>query len=136
MELNSKEEATEFYKLLKALFILQSEIPNYYNFQINIDKKCGLEFYLEDQKIEYKNMIEFLREQYKKGLKRRKEIKSKIRTYKKKLKQLQELAASQEIEYLAKEKQISTFLECKKSFFGKVKYFFKYSKKSNKTIKN
>ena len=136
VELNSKEEATEFYKLLKALFILQSEIPNYYNFQINIDKKCGLEFYLEDQKIEYKNMIEFLREQYKKGLKRRKEIKSKIRTYKKKLKQLQELAASQEIEYLAKEKQISTFLECKKSFFGKVKYFFKYSKKSNKTIKN
>ena len=136
VELNSKEEATEFYKLLKALFILQSEIPNYYNFQVNIDKKCGLEFYLEDQKIEYKNMIEFLREQYKKGLKRRKEIKSKIRTYKKKLKQLQELAASQEIEYLAKEKQISTFLECKKSFFGKVKYFFKYSKKSNKTIKN
>ena len=136
VELNSKEEATEFYKLLKALFILQSEIPNYYNFQVNIDKKCGLEFYLEDQKIEYKNMIEFLREQYKNGLKRRKEIKSKIRTYKKKLKQLQELAASQEIEYLAKEKQISTFLECKKSFFGKVKYFFKYSKKSNKTIKN
>ena len=122
--------------MLKALFILQSEIPNYYNFQVNIDKKCGLEFYLEDQKIEYKNMIEFLREQYKNGLKRRKEIKSKIRTYKKKLKQLQELAASQEIEYLAKEKQISTFLECKKSFFGKVKYFFKYSKKSNKTIKN
>ena len=131
VELKSQEEASEFYKLLKALFILQNEIPNYYNFQVNIDKK----FYLEDQKVEYKNMIEFLREQYKKGLKRRKEIKSKIRTYNKKLKQLQELAASQEIEYLAKEKQISTFLECKKSFFGKVKYFFKYSKKSNKTIR-
>ena len=135
VELKSQEEASEFYKLLKALFILQNEIPNYYNFQVNIDKKCVLEFYLEDQKVEYKNMIEFLREQYKKGLKRRKEIKSKIRTYNKKLKQLQELAASQEIEYLAKEKQISTFLECKKSFFGKVKYFFKYSKKSNKTIR-
>ena len=135
VELKSQEEASEFYKLLKALFILQNEIPNYYNFQVNIDKKCGLEFYLDDQKVEYKNMIEFLREQYKKGLKRRKEIKSKIRTYNKKLKQLQELAASQEIEYLAKEKQISTFLECKKSFFGKVKYFFKYSKKSNKTIR-
>ena len=37
-----------------------------------------------------------------------------------------------EIEYLAKEKQISTFLECKKSFFGKVKYFFKYNGKKSK----
>ena len=41
----------------------------------------------------------------------------------------------QEMEYLAKEKQISTFLECKKSFFGKVKYFFKYSKKTTKNKK-
>ena len=46
------------------------------------------------------------------------------------------LASSLEIEYLAKEKQISTFLECKKSFFGKMKYYFKYNKKSKgKNIK-
>ena len=32
----------------------------------------------------------------------------------------------------SKEKQISTFLECKKTFFGKVKYFFKYSGKKAK----
>ena len=55
---------------------------------------------------------------------------------KKRLAELQELVASQEVEYLAKEKQISTFLECKKSFFGKFKYFFKYSKKSKKTTEN
>ena len=135
VELNSEEEASEFYKLLKAIFILQTEIPNYFEFKVNINEKCKLEFYLENQKIEYKHMIEFLREQYKIGLKRRKEIKSKIRTYNRKLKRLQELSAEQEIEYLAKEKQISTFLECKKTFFGKVKYYFKYSKKSTKTIR-
>ena len=45
---------------------------------------------------------------------------------------MKQKASLQEIEYLAKEKQISTFLECKKSFFGKVKYYFKYSKKSKK----
>ena len=50
----------------------------------------------------------------------------------KRLKDLKVEIASQEIEYLAKEKQISTFLECKKHFFGKFKYFFKYGKKSNK----
>ena len=135
IQLNNEAEASEFYKLVKALFILQTEIPNYYNFETNINNEGKLEFYLDDQKIEYKHMVEFIREQYKIGLKRRKEVKSKIRAYNKRIKRLQELVATQEIEYLAKEKQISTFLECKKSFFGKVKYYFKYSKKSNKGIK-
>ena len=135
IQLNKEAEASEFYKLVKALFILQTEIPNYYNFETNINNEGKLEFYLDDQKIEYKHMVEFIREQYKIGLKRRKEVKSKIRAYNKRIKKLQELVATQEIEYLAKEKQISTFLECKKSFFGKVKYYFKYSKKSNKSIK-
>ncbi len=135
IQLNNEAEASEFYKLVKALFILQTEIPNYYNFETNINNEGKLEFYLDDQKIEYKHMVEFIREQYKIGLKRRKEVKSKIRAYNKRIKKLQELVATQEIEYLAKEKQISTFLECKKSFFGKVKYYFKYSKKSNKGIK-
>ena len=135
IQLNNEAEASEFYKLVKALFILQTEIPNYYNFETNINNEGKLEFYLDDQKIGYKHMVEFIREQYKIGLKRRKEVKSKIRAYNKRIKKLQELVATQEIEYLAKEKQISTFLECKKSFFGKVKYYFKYSKKSNKSIK-
>ena len=134
VQLNSAEEASEFYKLIKALFILQTELPNFYNFETNIDKNGSLEFYLDGQKIEYKHMVEFIREQYKIGLKRRKELKGKIRLYNKKLKQLQELVATQEIEYLAKEKQISTFLECKKSFFGKFKYYFKYSKKNNQKM--
>ncbi len=132
VKLTKKESANNFYKLLKALFILQTELPNFYNFETNINEKGSLEFYLEGQKVEYKNIVEFIREQYKKGLKRRKELKGKIRAYKKKLKQLQELSVSQEIEYLAKEKQISTFLECKKTFFGKFKYYFKYNKKNNK----
>lgn len=131
VELKTKQEAIEFYKLLKVLFILQTELPDFYNFNTNINDKGELEFYLDENKIEYKNMVEFIREQYKIGLKRRKELKSKIRLYNKKLIQLQELASVQEIEYLAKEKQISTFLECKKSFFGKFKYYFKYSKKNN-----
>ena len=132
VELGSKEEANEFYKLVKVLFILQTELPDFYNFETNINQNGGLEFYLDGQKIEYSHIVEFLREQYKIGLKRRKELKSKIRSFNKKLKQLQELVATQEIEFLAKEKQISTFLECKKTFFGKFKYYFKYSKKNNK----
>ena len=135
IELKTAKEANEFYKLVKALFILQTELPHYFNFTTNIDENCGLEFYLDDQKIQYKYMTSFIRYQYKIALKSRKEIRSKIRFYKKKLEELKQIAAEQDIEYIAKEKQISTFLECKKSFFGKVKYFFKYSKKSNKKVK-
>ena len=41
------------------------------------------------------------------------------------------------MEYVEKEKQISTFLECRKTFFGRVKYYFKYSKaKKNKKVEN
>lgn len=135
IELKTAKEANEFYKLIKALFILQTELPHYFNFTTNIDENCSLEFYLEDQKIQYKYMTSFIRDQYKVALKSRKEIRSKIRFYKKKLEELKQIAAEKDIEYIAKEKQISTFLECKKSFFGKVKYFFKYSKKSNKVRK-
>lgn len=136
IELKTEKEANEFYKLLKALFILQTEIPDFFTFKTNISKTGKLEFYLDEQKIEYKTIIEFIREQYKLGLKTKKELKIKIRSFNKKLKQLQELIAAQEIEYLAKEKQISTYLECKKTFFGKFKYYFKYSKKNNKRSMN
>ena len=45
---------------------------------------------------------------------------------------LKKQAQDLEAENLSKEKQISTFLECKKTFFGKMKYFFKYSGKKSK----
>ena len=52
------------------------------------------------------------------------------------MKKLKKQAQDLETEYLSKEKQISTFLECKKTFFGKVKYFFKYSNKKAKNKKD
>ena len=60
------------------------------------------------------------------------ETKKLIEKNKEKLENLKIEIASQEIEYLAKEKQISTYLECKKTFFGKFKYYFKYSGKNKK----
>lgn len=132
VELNDKEQANSFYKLVKALFILQTELTHYYDFRTDIGNNGELKFYFKNEEIIYEKMSQFIREQYKEGIKRRREIKIQIRKYTKKLEQLKQKASLQEIEYLAKEKQISTFLECKKSFFGKVKYYFKYSKKSKK----
>ena len=98
VKLETKEETVEFYKLLKVMFILQTELPHYFNFR--------------------KDKLEEAEDLIKNGNERLKELKTEI--------------AMQEIEYLSKEKQISTFLECKKTFFGKFKYYFKYSKKKNK----
>ena len=132
IKLESKEQANEFYKLLKAMFILQTEIPHYFDFKTNIGKLGEIEFYIEDRKIEYENIVEWINSEYSLGLDKEAEAEEMITKNSKRLQDLKVEIAAQEIEYLAKEKQISTFLECKKTFFGKFKYYFKYSKKKNK----
>ncbi len=132
IKLESKEEANDFYKLLKAMFILQTEIPHYFDFKTNIGKTGEIEFYIEDRKIEYGNILEWINKEYALGQDKEEEFDESIIKNNKRLKDLKVEIAAGEIEYLAKEKQISTFLECKKTFFGKFKYYFKYSKKKNK----
>ena len=134
--LSSKEEATTFYKLVKAMFILQTELPHYYNFQTGISKSGGIEFFFNNKKMEYQNMTTWIKEQYVECIEKKEEASKKIVELSEKLNNLKQIAVEQEIEYLAKEKQISTFLECKKSFFGRFKYYFKYNKKSKNRVKN
>ena len=132
VKLTNKIEATKFFKLVKALFIMQSELSNYYQFETRIDKQGSLEFYYEDKLMEYDDLSDWLNDEYKRLLdieKKAFEENNGLQGKARKLKiQTQELEA----EYISKEKQISTFLECKKTFFGKVKYFFKYSGKKSK----
>ena len=132
----TSKEAMKFYKLLKALFILQTELPYYYSFSTSIDDDGKLEIYLNKAKVEYENLAEFVLEQYMKSISLKENIQNEIEYLEKKLETLKNESAELENEYFAKEKQISTFLECKKSFFGKVKYYFKFGKKSNKKGKN
>ena len=132
VKLETKEETVEFYKLLKVMFILQTELPHYFNFRTNIGKNGEIEFYLEDKKLQYENISEWLNNEFEKGQDKLEEAEDLIKNGNERLKTLKTEIAMQEIEYLAKEKQISTFLECKKTFFGKFKYYFKYSKKKNK----
>ena len=137
IKISSLVEATQFYKLLKAMFILQTELPHYFEFTTNITKGGELEFYNHDYKLEYENIAEWINDEYEVGVEKQELISELLEENNKKLDNLKIIAASQEIEYLAKEKQISTFLECKKTFFGKFKYYFKYSKKNKKqTIKD
>lgn len=135
--LNTQTEAKRFYRLLKAMFILQTELPNYFEFRTNITEEGGLEFFLEDEKIEYTKLAKFVKSQYAKGEKRKVKISERIVNDRNRLENLKREGRLLDIEFVEKEKQISTFLECKKTFFGKFKYYFKYSKKNKKSkIKN
>ena len=132
IKLETQTQASHFYKLLKAMFILQTELPHYFNFKTNIGKNAEIEFYLDDKKLQFLEISDWINNQYDAGEEKQKETENLTKDNKEKLKKLKTEISLQEIEYLAKEKQISTFLECKKSFFGKFKYYFKYSKKNNK----
>ena len=128
--LRSKEEADEFYKLIKALFILQTELGSRYNFTTQINESNGIEFFYEGKKITYGDLPEFIKEKYIETEAEIKKFNQKSFKLEHKLKDLKAELKKEEAEYFIKQKEISTYLECKKTFFGKVKYFF--SKKKNK----
>lgn len=135
IKLTSKENAISFYQYLKALFVLQTELFMHYKFKTKINAKSELEFYYSDTKIKYENLSEFIENEYinlqKTDLKFEKEIQKK----KEELVKLKDLSKEKENEYLDKQKQIALYLECRKTFFGKVKYFIKH-KKLNTKVEN
>ncbi|MBQ2916655.1 MAG: hypothetical protein IJE59_00495 [Clostridia bacterium] len=130
ISLNNKEEAIKFYKLLKALFIMKTEVSNHYNITLSIDNKGSLEFNINNKKVIYEILSSIVKEEYLKAEDKKISLIDDKNKKEKELDKLQKKSNKLEKEYLEKEKQISTFLECKKTFFGKVKYFFKYKKVS------
>ena len=130
--LNNKQDTNEFYKLIKALFILQTELPHYYKFETGVNSTGELEFYYDNKKIEYYHLAQFINQEYKLLVTKEINLENEQEIFKEKLQKLQIEGTLLEADYINKEKQISTYLECKKSFLGKVKYFIKYGKKSKK----
>lgn len=127
--LNNKEEATKFYKLVKALFILQTEFENNYSFEPKISKNGGIEFAYNSKILTYESLSGFIREEYLKNVQNIKALKTENECIQVTLQELKEKAKEKEEEYIIKHKQVATYLECRKSFFGKVRYYFKSKKK-------
>ena len=133
--LNSKEEAMQYYKELKALFILQTELSFHYKFDTLINEKCELELYYQLEKIDYTNIAEFINKEYKKIQKKIEKEKQNVGILEKKLEELKQTSAMKDLEYLNKQKEIAMYLEYKKTFFGKIKLFLKFKKKKDTDIK-
>lgn len=126
-----KEEIFPFFNLIKTLFYLQTEITNYYKFDMILDENGYIKFYYEAKEITSENLNNFYIEEIKKNLKSVEEVEKIQKGLSKKLNKLKKEEKELNVDLLNKQKQISTFLECKKTLFGRVKYFFKYSKKKN-----
>lgn len=133
VKLKTKEDAAKFYTLVKALFILQTELPHHYQFETQIDGNGELIFELNNKKINYNNLSKLIKEEYKKNSKELQKIFEEKEKLDIKLEKLKEEESEKNKEFLFREKQVATYLECRKSVFGKIKYFFK--NKNGKFIK-
>ena len=129
--LQDKKEALVFYKLLKALFILSYDLPNEYKFQVKISENGGLSFYFKNKKIEYNELAQFLKEEAISKIKENDKVKNETKEINSDIQDLNKKADEQTFEYMRKEREIVNFLECKKTFMGRLKYFFKGKKKKD-----
>ena len=125
VELKEKEDAIKFYTLVKALFILQTELPHHYKFETQIGNNGELVFEFNNKKIEYTNLSKYIKEEYKKNSKELQKIFEEKEKLDIEVEKLKEKELEKNKEYFFREKQVATYLECRKSVFGKIKYFFK-----------
>lgn len=135
-KLENKENALKFYKFLKALFMLSTELPHHYKFIPKIDINGELEFWYNNEKIVYENMFTMFTKSYKKAQNDIINLSKEKLELEKDVEKLKLDSNKKEVEYIQKEKQIATYLECKKTFFGKIKYFFRAKKKKDIDLKD
>lgn len=117
--LKNVDEARNFYQLLKALFILETQLSHHYKFRLKLDNKGSLHFYNDSEEITFEKLPEMIRKEYFQGsenITKTKEIKVKLIQ---ELKRLKKQAYNFDSEYYEKEKQITVFIECKKTFLEK-----------------
>lgn len=125
IKLINRQNATKFFKLIKALFILETEFPHDYKFELQISQNGDLEFVYNSKILTYDTLGNFIKEEYKKKLESSRILRKEKKILQEVLNNLKRIEAEHEKEYLLKQNQVATFLKCRKSFFGKVRYFFK-----------
>ena len=149
---DNKNDAEKFYMLLKALFILTTETNYKYNFEPYVNENGNLELEYVDEShetfkknngknrmntkfdenndniITTENLADFVDKQVELQKLRKTDLEEEIVRNEEILKELKEYVKKQNDIYVMQEKQIVMFLNCKKSFFKKISYFFKAKK--------
>lgn len=149
---DNKNDAEKFYMFLKALFILTTETNYKYNFEPYVNETGNLELEYVDESYENfkknngknrmhtkleenndniittRNLADFVDKQVELQRLRKTDLEEEIVRNEEILKELKEYVKKQNDIYVMQEKQIVMFLDCKKSFFKKISYFFKAKK--------
>ncbi len=136
VSLKNEEESQRFYKYLKALFILQTELPFHFKFMPKVEKDCSISLYNEQEKLTEAGLTEFIKNEYIKATTKLAVEEGSISDLEKQLENLKAQAGLKDLEYIKKQKEIAMYLEYKKTFFGKLKLFLKFKKKPQKNDVN
>lgn len=113
-------------------------MPEDYSFNVKIGEDYGIEFFYKNVKLEYEYLSKFVEKEHELVLNNYQKIIKENKECEKILEDLKIKEIEKEAEYKEKEREISAYLECKKTFIGKLKYFFKHkkSKKSENKVEN
>ena len=130
--IKNQRDAIEKYELLKEIFLIVSNLKNEYNFNVKINEKGLFYLAIDEEEITLDNMNIFLNNQSEEKIEKIKTCVSEIDTIDVKLKEIKEEFENKADEFNTKQKQIVMFLQCKKTFLGRFKYFFKSVKKNKK----
>lgn len=134
MKFSNRDKALEFYNLVNALFTLQTHYPSFYKFKVKVLESGDLQFTSNNSIINSEIISDYINEKYKENFNANSNLKEKNLNLQEELKVLKETAFNKHHEFLEKQKEISAYLECKKTILGRVKYFF--SRKKVKLVSN
>ena len=126
---SDRDEALKTYKLIKALFIISYDTDEIYKFRPMINEVGSIDFYYGKEKISYEFLPEFLKREAIERNRENERLKQDTKEIKDDIKKLKKQEEEKIREYHEKEKEIVKFLECRKTFFGKLKFFFGKKKK-------
>ena len=123
ISLKNKNKAVEYLKLAKALMTLEKDTNKYLKFQTIISEKDGLEFKYNDNDIILKDIPDFLLVNYVKLYEETMVYIDENMAKELKFKRLTEEKLKKEEKLNDLQNYITTFLDSKKTFFGKFRYF-------------
>ena len=114
---------------------MKTETNNFFDFLTKINSKNELELYCDNIQMNYDNLTDYIKEKYEDAKVLIEEKNNNIKKLNEKLQSLIKDTNNMETEYIKKQREIGAFLEYRKTFIGKMKYFFK-SNNISKKIKN
>ena len=131
-KINNKKESKLTFEFIDRIFTLYSNLKDFCDINLKIDENGIFQIYIDGEQILINNIDQFVNNQ---SNKKNKEIENlKIKNYELqiRIRENKEVLENKNQEFNQKQKQIFTFLQCKKTFFGRFKYFLKSNRKNRK----